>query len=134
MSKLHLKNLLNWPFESGVAVYTILNALLTFSPDSAVLTNLWQIIGGYSLVAVCYQLFAAISVLYGLLSNRKHIEIMGLIFLCSTFSIRAIALLADKDITISDLNSTILALILIICSVARVIKLIYMRSTCPSQI
>lgn len=134
MSKIHFKNLLNWPFESGVAVYTVLNALLTFSPQSAVLSNLWQLIGGYSLIAVCYQLFAAASVLYGLLCNRIHIEIMGLIMLCSTFSIRAIALMSDSDITISDLNSTLLAIVLVVCSAARVVKLTYMRSKCPSQI
>lgn len=132
MHKTNFKNFLRYPFEAGVAFYTIINALLTFSPESAVLSNLWQLLGGYSLIAVCYQLFAATSVLYGLLSNRINVEIMGLVMLCSVFTIRAIALLTDMDVTISDLNSTALAVTLIGCSAVKILTLI--KSTWHSQI
>lgn len=124
MSKLYPSVFIRYPFETGVAAYTIINALLTFSPDSAVLSNLWQLIGGYSLIAVCYQLFAAVSILYGMVSKKLNVEIMGLIMLCSVFAIRAVALLTDQDITISDLNSSTLAGVLIVSSATRIYRLI----------
>ncbi len=131
MQNCNLKCFIRYPFETGVAVYSICNALLTFSPNSAVLSNLWQLIGGYSLIAVCYQIFSSVSILYGMACRRINVEIMGLIMLCSVFAIRAVALLADMDVTISDLNTTLLAIILIAASATRVYTLI--NKTCPYQ-
>jgi len=127
-----LKRLICFPFETGVAAYIIVNALLTFNPNSAVLMSLWNIIGGFSIAAMIYQIFAGLAVILGMLTAKANIELMGLIMVCSTLSIRGYALLLDGDITLTDLNSSCLATLAILASATRIYTL-YMNQ-CKSRV
>ena len=126
-----LKRLICAPFQTGAALYIIVNALLTFNPRSAVLISLWQIIGGYSLAAVCYQIFAGAGILVGMFLRRANIEAMGLIMTGSTLAIRSYALLVDGDISFSDVNTTSLAVLFSAAALVRIYTLFY--NTCSPK-
>jgi hypothetical protein len=126
-----LKRLICSPFQAGIGIYIILNALLTFNPNSAVLMNLWQIIGGYSLAAVCFQILAGSFILAGMVTEKINIEAAGLVMACSTLSIRAFALLSDKEFTLSDINTTCLVALMIVASTTRIITMT--RKICSSK-
>lgn len=117
--KFSLRNYYLYPFEAGIGVFVILNALLTFFPDSAVAVNLWNYVGPLYVLLVAVQAFAGVIKLIGLGFSKANLEAAGLIIVSGMFLIRALTLITDGDITLTDINSVFYSSIIIVCNLVR---------------
>jgi hypothetical protein len=111
-------------FESGVGVYVIANAILTFFPGSSVREGLFVLVGYPGAAVPVFQIFAGLLKLTGLIAGKANLEASGLVMVGSIFIIRAITLMTDGAITLSDINSVIIAVLIVICNSIRVIQIL----------
>ncbi len=108
------------PFESAVGLFVIMNGILTFTPESVVRQNLENIIGYGSIAVPMVQILAGLLKIFGIGANMGNLEAAGLLTVASMFSIRIFMLVADGDITVQDINSITIALLIILCNTVRV--------------
>ena len=113
------------PFEAATAIYGILNGFLTFNWASPVLVTLWNAWGVFSFFFPFMQMVAGIHILIGMGVRKSNLEVAGLSLLSAMFLVRAVATLIDGDITLADLNTCLIAVLLCLSSVVRVISLIW---------
>src|SRR5437762_3404784 len=102
-----------YPFQTATALYVIANGILSFHANSIIFDNLWNLIGGYSTVALVAQILAGILIIYGMGFMKSNIEAAGLVWTGSVFIMRAISLLTDNDITLSDVHASIMATLIL---------------------
>ena len=113
------------PFEGAVALYIIINAILTLNIQSAVLQNLYSIVGWSALATPFLQMISGAMVIYGARQARANIEACGLIIASTIFLIRAIALLTDGEVTLTDINSTVISVLILVASIVRITHIAY---------
>jgi hypothetical protein len=123
-----MKNLLRRfylnPFEANVAVFVIVNAILTFFPQSWLLFDLWSTFGIPAIVVPIIQSVAGILMFLGIGLAAANLEVAGLILVSAMFAVRFITLIDDGNITLSDINNSTIAILIIAASAKRVIQLI----------
>jgi hypothetical protein len=112
------------PFEVAIGVYVILNGIMTFSGESAAKESLWNIIGTPSVLIPIWQIISGIAKILGIAINKANLEVFGLISVASMFLIRAIALVADGDITLQDVNAVSISMLIIICNATRISQIL----------
>lgn len=122
------KRLLAIPYESCIGIFVIINGVLTLFP-SAVKESLWNLVGYPGLVVPFMQIAAGGIKLTGIAKNKSNIEACGLIMVMSMFLIRAISLLADGNITLSDINSCSIAVLIAISNTVRLIQIVKNKPT-----
>ncbi len=111
------------PFEAFVGIFVIINGLLTIHPiaegGSIVKDNLWNLMGYTGIAIPIFQVFAGLLKTIGIAINKSNIEAAGLIMVGSIFLIRMIGLVADGDITNSDVNNLTIAVGVVVCNIIR---------------
>lgn len=108
------------PFETNVALFCILNAMLTFSPKSAVLAGLWNLLGVTAPLLPTIQIIAGALVVIGISAALSNLEAAGLIMISSIFFVRGLILTTDGNVNLSDVNNVIIALLVIAASCKRI--------------
>ncbi len=112
------------PFEAFVGIFVIVNGILTMFPGSVVRDNLWNLIGIVGPAVPIFQIIAGTFKIAGIALNKSNIEASGLIMVSSLFLIRALALGADGDITLSDMNNITIAIGIITSNLIRLSQLL----------
>ena len=111
-------------FEASVGVFVIINGLLTLSPDSAIKQSLWNIMGFSSVIIPWSQVIAGTMKLIGILYGKSNLEVAGLISVAAMFTIRAIGLVADGEVSLTDLNSLTICAGIIASNLIRIAQII----------
>jgi hypothetical protein len=100
-----LKNFLVKPFEASVGIFVIMNAILTFFPESTVIQILTYQFGTAAFILPVFQIFAGLFKLVGIYLGKANIEAVGLIMVSTLFAARIATLLSDWDVDLVDINS-----------------------------
>ncbi len=116
-----------------MGLFVIVNGILTFSPDSAVRENIENVIGYGSFVVPTAQILAGAIKLAGIGANKGNLEASGLIMVAMMFFIRIFMLCADGDISLQDINSITIAVLIIFCNIIRIRKIILNIQTVEIQ-
>jgi hypothetical protein len=112
----------------------MVNALLSLHKDAAIFDGFWNLIGGYSYVAIGLQLLSSVFIFLGLGNNNKKLESAGLAWCSTVFALRAITFLTTGDITPSSLNAAIIAVCIIISSAIRIHYIWVANNEIPKKI
>lgn len=107
-------------FEAALGLYVITNGILTLNPEAAVLYSLWNLVGNLAIVGIVFQIIAGVLLLVGLLERKANIEVAGIAIIVAAFCIRIIALLADRDVSLQDINAICLSFYVVIGCLGRV--------------
>lgn len=93
-------------------------------PGSIVKDNLWNLVGVGGIAFPIFQILAGLSKIVGIARNKSNIEAFGLIMVASLFMIRAITLVTDGDVTLSDINNVTIAIGIIVSNLVRLSQLL----------
>jgi hypothetical protein len=112
------------PFEAFIGLFVIVNGWLTLFPmaegGSVVKDNLWNLMGYGGIAIPIFQIVAGVLKITGIALNRANIEAAGLILVTAMFFIRAIGLVADGEVSNSDLNNLVIAFGIIVSNIIRI--------------
>lgn len=108
------------PFETAFGLFAVINGMLTLNIDSSVLQNLYSLVGFGAFIFPISQIVAGMLILSGIGTQKGNIECGGIILAISMFAVRVVSLLTDGDITLTDLNSTAIFVLLLFAGLIRI--------------
>ena len=108
------------PWDICCAIYIICNGILTINVNSIVYDKLYHLLGFTGMLAPVIQILAGLCVIIGGIKNKSNIESFGLIVASSLFLVRAIILVTDGDVTLSDINVVIISILITLASTLRI--------------
>ena len=108
------KNWLVKPYETSVGLFIISNAILTFFPNSAVIQLLEIHFGKLSVIFPISQMIAGLFKVAGIYFGRANWQAAGMLMINFLMGIRIVSHLADGEVTLYDINSIIICVLIIV--------------------